>query len=438
MTPPLRLRRSSEIPCIIRGATVVDSTLRPPRTSDVFIAQGRIQAVAPRLDAPAGVEIVDGSGAWLLPGWIDLQVNDAEWLSAGPKSLEAHAARVAAVAQAQAERGVTGLILATLAAPLEEVITYLQGMRLALDRGEPAGAKTFFGALVEGTFMNPAHSGAQNPAFVLRPDRATLDRLLDTGAVRCINIAPEMSEDAIELVRHATARGVVVGAGHSNAHAVRLRAAAEAGLRYSIHLGNGPTGTSWKAFDDGGFLEEALRNDAIVATIILDGWHVHPQLARDWIERKEPSRVALVSDAGFALSLPQGEFQVFGIRGAVAEGGRYLRVVPRQGAAAPNPHAAGAAPLFGSAVGMCEVFENAVNLLRRAMPGVHCRLHTERTLPEAVRAAAVMCSSTPARLLGLADRGRIEAGLRSDLLLAEIAPDPQGAVRVSLRCVWAG
>ncbi|MBI4606035.1 MAG: hypothetical protein HY721_29060 [Planctomycetes bacterium] len=434
-----RLVHSSRGPVLVRGARVRESGRASAGASDVLLSGGRIVEVGGPLAAPSGATVVDGSGLWLLPGWIDLQLNDIDWLRRGARSPEEHAARVREVAAYQAARGVTGFVLATLAAPPDEIVLYLQGMRRVLDEPLSPADGAFLGALVEGTFMNPALSGAQNPSWVFPPGRALLDRFLDTGAVRLVNLAPERSEDALELIAHATRRGAVVGAGHAKPHAERLREAVRAGLRYAIHLGNGPTGSSLKRFHDGGMLEEALRNDAIAATVILDGWHVHPELVRDWIARKEVSRVIAVSDAGFAMEVPRGEFEVFGVRGEASPDGRYLRVVPRDAGPGPGPSplSSDTGALFGSAVHMRDVFENALNLLTREMAGVYTRRHPALPLEEALAAASALCSRNAASLLGLADRGEIAAGRRGDVVLAGISGGP-GAYAVEVVAVCAG
>ena len=286
--------------------------------------------------------------------------------------------------------------------------------------------------------MNPVHHGAHNPRWVLRPDPDVLDRILDTGSVRLINIAPETSPAAIDCIRRATARGAIVGVGHAKPHAEMLREAAAAGARYAIHLGNGPTGSSLKAFRDGGMLEECLRNDDLVVTIILDGVHIHPQLVRDWIERKEASRVIAVSDGAFATGAPPGEFEVHGIRGRVSEDGTHLRVMPSDPAA---PGDAGLSSdvgaLFGSAASMRDVFENALNLLAREMAGVYHRRHAALPVEEAALVASRLVSWNPARLLGEIGRGSIEPGLRGDLVLVDVAGTP-GAYRVRVEATWIG
>ena len=416
-------------PAVIRGA-------RPVRdgssaVADVLIDGGRIAAIGPRLAAP-GAEEIDGAGLWMVPGWIDIQVNDMEWMAGGPKPEEAHAARIAEVAGSLASRGTTGFILATLAAPVEEVLGYLRGMQAALTRS-PGTMGVFLGGLVEGTFMNPELSGAHNRKYILEPTRELVDAMIDSGAVRLLNIAPETSPAAVELIRHAASRGVTVGAGHAKPHAERLREAVEAGLRYIIHLGNGPTGSSLKAFRDGGMLEESLRNDDLIATIILDGVHIHPALARDWTERKGLDRVVAVSDAGFAMGNPEGEFEVLGMRGRVAGGG-WLEVV---GSAARNPLSSDFGALFGSAADMRRVFETAVSIFTRAMAGVYCRRHPALSLEDALGVATRMTSTNPARLLGLEDRGRLEPGLRADLVLLDLSGTP-GDYRVGVRSVSVG
>jgi N-acetylglucosamine-6-phosphate deacetylase len=406
----------------VRLAEEVSGGPRPGEPAAALLEDGRVAAAAPmsrRLPEPfrrAAAEI-DGGGGWLLPGWVDIQVNDIEWLAGGLRSPEAHCERVREVARYQAARGATGFILATLAAPEEEIIAYLEGMALALrearerDPGSPPGDNdslgAFLGALVEGTFMNPAYHGAHNPAHVRPPEIPLLDRFLDTGAVRLVNIAPEAAPGAIDAIAHAARRGAVVGVGHAKPSARRVREAAAAGLRYVIHLGNGPTGSSLKSFEDGGLMEEALRNDNLIASLIIDGVHLDPRLVRDIIARKGIERVIAVSDAGFAAGNPAGEFEVFGIRGRMAPGG-YLEVVTPSDRPPPNPLSSDCAPLFGSAADMRRIFETTLNLLTREMEGIYHRRHPALDPAEALRQASRLCSANPARLRGDPGDFRVE------------------------------
>ena len=54
---------------LIRGATLV--THEQSYRADVLCADGLIQAIGNDLDAPAGCQVLDGSGQYLMPGGID-------------------------------------------------------------------------------------------------------------------------------------------------------------------------------------------------------------------------------------------------------------------------------------------------------------------------------------------------------------------------------
>ena len=416
---------------LVRDARVLSGEAGWLEGASVLVENGLITDLGGEERDSEGAVEIDAAGLWAVPGWIDLQVNDIGWLAGGLRAPGEHAERIDEVLDYQGGTGVTGCVLATLAAPLDEVLAYLRGMKEVLDgAGELSGI--LLGGLVEGTFMNPEFHGAHNPDWVLPPDPGVLDQLLSTGAVSMINIAPETTPEAIPLIAEAAGRGVVVGCGHAKPHAECVREAVAAGLAYVIHLGNGPTGTSLKVFNDGGLLEEALRNDDLVATFIVDGFHVHPQLLRDWISRKEVSRCVGVSDAGFGAGAPTGPFELCGIQGEPADDGRYLRVVRSAKERELAERTSDAGALFGAAVGMREVFENLVNLFSVELQGVHVRSHPAFSLADSVAAASLMCSANPARLLGAEGRGVLAPGARGDIALLEINGEP-GSLEVKVR-----
>ncbi len=371
------------------------------------------------------LDCIDGNGHWLLPGWIDLQVNDIEWLAQGFQDAVDHAQRIREVYKYQIEIGVTSIVLATLAAPENEILAYLEGMAHVLhsDGENPLDAMCL-GALLEGTFMNPAFHGAHNPEFVFPPNKAQLDTFLQHDSVRFINIAPEMSEDALEVIAYAKSHGLKIGIGHAKPSAERTREAVQAGLEYVIHLGNGPTGSSLKSFGGGGLFEEALYNDGLTATIIADGYHLDPRLVRDIIERKEDQGVVAVSDAGFALGNPAGDFEVFGVQGQVSSNGEYLQVKRKEPPGALAHLSSDFAPLFGSASDMKAIFNCLLNLFTQPMTGIYHREHAQLELEDALKLASKLCSSNPAHLTGKTDRGRLNVSERADAILLNVTGEP--------------
>jgi N-acyl-D-aspartate/D-glutamate deacylase len=66
---------------LIRGGDVFDGSGAPPATADVLVEGGRVARVAPRgaLDGLDGVQLIDATGAWVTPGFLDTHTHyDAE------------------------------------------------------------------------------------------------------------------------------------------------------------------------------------------------------------------------------------------------------------------------------------------------------------------------------------------------------------------------
>ena len=74
---------------IIRDGTLYDGTGSAPRIADVLIGDdGRIAEIGQSLAAPEGTEVIEASGCWVTPGFIDLHTHyDAE-LEAQPELSE--------------------------------------------------------------------------------------------------------------------------------------------------------------------------------------------------------------------------------------------------------------------------------------------------------------------------------------------------------------
>ena len=122
--------------------------------ANLAIEDGKIAGLGPGVACGPEAEELDAEGRWVVPGWIDLQVNDIGWLAGGYRDPGVHAGRIREVLSYQAATGVTGCVLATLAAPLDEIIAYLGGMKEILS-GTGNHDEVLLGGLVEGTFMNP-------------------------------------------------------------------------------------------------------------------------------------------------------------------------------------------------------------------------------------------------------------------------------------------
>ncbi len=187
------------------------------------------------------------------------------------------------------------------------------------------GQARLIGIHLEGPFLSHAKRGVQPAEHLLAPEIATFDRLFDAaeGHVRLMTLAPELP-GAIELITHATARGVRVSLGHSNATAAETRAAIAAGAVSATHTFNAMRPLDHR---EPGILGTVLSDDALYAELICDGIHVAPEMARLWWKAKGAERAILVTDAMSAAGMPDGTYQLGGFAVDVAHGRAMARGV---------------------------------------------------------------------------------------------------------------
>ncbi len=299
----------------------------------------------------------------LVPGLIDLQVNGHDDVDVA-KARDDDWDRLDQLLLAQ---GVTAWCPTLVTADLDAYDWPLS--RIADAAARPGAHPTILGAHLEGPFLG-GRPGAHRRELIKPVDRPWLDRL--PAVVRIVTAAPE-APGADLVWAWGRADGRVASVGHSAASADEARAAFDAGSTMVTHLFNGMSGLEHR---DPGVAAAALNDDRVVAGLIADGIHVHPDLVRLAFRAKGAERIALVTDAVAWRSGVSG----FGLAN--------LDGVPRL----PD------GTIAGSSLTLDQAVANVVRWGATDLVG-------------AVRAAA----TTPADLLGRPDLGRIWRDARADL-----------------------
>ncbi len=200
----------------------------------VVLDDGRIASISTRYTGavPAGSPILDFPESTLAPSFFDIHIHGA----AGHDVMEATPEALAAIGTFLALRGTARFLATTVTAPVDATLHAAAGLAKLIARPPAAGAAVPLGIHLEGPFLSHAKRGVRPPAFLLEPDIALFDRIYDAaeGHVRLMTLAPELP-GAPELAAHATARGVRVSLGHSNATAAETRAAIAAGATSATH-----------------------------------------------------------------------------------------------------------------------------------------------------------------------------------------------------------
>lgn len=327
------------------------------------------------------VEVIDLGGRILAPGFIDLHAHGA----LGRDTMDADPEALRIMAGFYARHGVTAYLATTVTAPIEAILAALGAVATVRAEGATGGARgaALLGAHMEGPYLDVEQRGCQEAAYMHPAEPAEYRRLLDTGAIRLLTLAPECPQNR-ELLREATLRGVAVAAGHTRASYDAMVEAVELGLSQATHLFNGMEPLHHRA---PGVVGAALALDALRCEVIADGVHLHPATLKLAARAKGPDGIILVTDAMAGTGMPDGEYTLGGVTVTVREG------------IARDP--------FGALAGSTLTMERAVANMAAA-----CEM--------GLAAVLTMAGRTPARALGMGDRkGRIAPGYDADMVALE-------------------
>jgi N-acetylglucosamine-6-phosphate deacetylase len=285
----------------------------------VEIEDGRIASISTRAadETPGQLRAIDFPGATLAPAFFDVHFHGAK----GHDVMEATPEALDAIGGFLAAHGTGSFLATTVTAGLDAILRALSGLAKLMAESPVAGRAHPIGINLEGPFLSHAKRGVHPPEHLLLPDAAIFDRLFEAaeGHLRLMTLAPELP-GAPELAAHATARGVRVSVGHSNATAAETRAAISAGAVSATHTFNAMRSLNHR---EPGILGTVLASDALFAELICDGVHIAPEIVKLWWRAKGRERAILMTDAMSATGMPDGAYRLGGMAVEVA-GGRAM------------------------------------------------------------------------------------------------------------------
>ncbi len=328
------------------------------RGLSVRIHNGIVTETGNQINAGKEENRIDLEGDYLLPGFVDVHIHAFR----GSDTMRGET-EIRRMSRELAGTGTGAFCPTTMSASEEDTRCALNGIRRVMERPERNGARVL-GAHMEAPFLSEGKAGAQVKTYFSDPDWNALTRMAgDPSVIRLITMAPER-KGSEAFIRRATASGIRVSIGHTDATAAMVHLAGDWGADHITHTFNAQTPVHHR---EPGVPGAALADSRFYCEMICDGKHLHEDIIRMIILCKGAGHAVAITDAMEAAGMPDGEYSL---------GGQAVYV--RDGAARLKD-----GTLAGSILTMPQALSNLI--------------HRYRTDP---LDACAMCISTPAESIG--------------------------------------
>jgi len=370
------IRKENRVKTYFTGAKLltphqilVDSTLIIEDEKIIGITR---EPIKPDADA----KVVDVSGKYVAPGFVDIHFHGAMGFSTMDATQEA----IHTISKFVVKYGVTSFLPTTWSATPELTFSCIENVA---NTPQTEDGARHLGVHVEGPYLSLEHRGAQLPQLIRKPDVDEYRKWFETGVIKLVTFAPE-NQGAKQLVKEGLENGVEFSIGHSGATYEQVVEAANMGVRQATHIFNGMMGLHHRR---PGTVGGVLVEDRIYAQLICDGIHIHPVVVKMLIRAKGTSRVILITDAIRGAGLDDGDYDFAGQKIIVRDG---IARTPEGG-------------LSGSTLTMDRAVRNVM---------AFTSLPIQEVLP--------MATSVPAEAMGWQDKkGSLKPGADADLIIMD-------------------
>lgn len=322
-------------------------------------------------------KIIDFGSSIIAPGFIDIHIHGLSGYDAMDEDEES----IQQISRILPSKGVTGFLATIQTAPYLEIINALKRVKKVIDVGV-LGAKVL-GSHLEGPYINFNKKGAQQD-YIREPKLSELQEIIEASedTLKVITLAPEV-QGGVEAVKFLKDQNVIVSAGHTDATYDEAKQAFKAGVSMLGHFWNGMRGLHHR---EPGIVGAGLTCEDITVELIADCHHVHPVILELTVRMKGASKVTLVSDSIKPAGLAEGNHLYNGVNYKIADG---LVKLP-------------SGIIAGSSIGLDTAVKNMVIKVGLS-----------------VNEAFQMASDTPAKILGIGSKGRLESGYDADLVIMD-------------------
>lgn len=279
---------------ILKNADVIlENEILPG--SDVLIQNGKIIKIGHPgicLETQCPAEMIDCTGKYLSPGFIDIHVHGG----GGYDFMDTADTAIETILQTHTRYGTTSIFPTTLASEINATVEAVTRIE-AFQKNQKKDLCQVMGVHLEGPYFNPIHKGAQPERFIKTPDEEEYRFLLANPVIKRISFAPEI-HNALALAKYIQSKNIIGSIAHTNGTYDDVIAVMHYGINLITHLYSAmPVVYRKKGYRQIGIAETGLLLDDLSVEVIADGKHLPKELLRFIYKNKGNDKMVVVTDA---------------------------------------------------------------------------------------------------------------------------------------------
>ncbi|MGN0484131.1 MAG: N-acetylglucosamine-6-phosphate deacetylase [Lachnospiraceae bacterium] len=350
------------------------------RKGQIQIQDGKIKKISfsetEDLSESTTEEVLDVRDQYVIPGLVDIHFHGCMGVDFCDGTKEA----IDTIAAYELSCGITSMVPATMTLSREMLAQIFE----TAGNYQQTNGSRFCGITMEGPFVSMAKKGAQNAAYIHKPDVSFYRQMQELSGGKILQVAVAPEEDADDAFIKEVSKETVISVAHTVADYETAKHAFLHGANHVTHLFNAMPGFLHR---DPGVVGAAAENKDVYVELICDGIHIHPSMVRAMFALFGSKRICMISDSMMATGMKDGEYSL---------GGQAVHVEGKR------------ATLFdGTIAGSAS---NLMDCLRVAVKEMGIPLE------DVVRS----CTLTPATSLGIEKEcGSLSEGKRADIVVLD-------------------
>lgn len=328
---------------------------------------------------------IDAKGMYVSSGFIDIHTHGA----GGYDFADGSEDDIKKAAYTHALHGTTTVFPTCSSSSFSDMNKFVENTKNVMKKNAP-GKPHIAGSHLEGPYFADSQKGAQNPDYIKNPVPEEYMQFVKTGegTLRRMSFAPEL-QGSMELCEYLKKQGIVASFGHTDGIYEEIKPIIDKGCTLATHLYSGMnTVTRRGLYRKLGAVETAFLEDSVDVEIIADGTHLPKELLKLIYKAKGPDKIALITDS---------------MRGAGAKKGPSVLGPKNDGVECIVGDDVAYLPDMKAFAGSIATADRLVRVMNK---------EAEIPLCECIK----MITKTPARIMGIQNRGQLKQGFFADLV----------------------